>query len=124
MKKLLVIDDEAEIVTFLKQFFDERKEYVVFTGTCPEEAFAILEKEKPDLMCLDVKLGSQKSGLDVLTKAKEISPGTKVIMISAVEDRFVIDQALKLGAVDYITKPMSLEYLERTVVDKLREAST
>lgn len=123
MKKLLIADDEEEIVAFLKEFFETRKTYQVFTAQSKNEAIEKVGKEKPDLMLLDLRFQNQTGGYEVLEKSKEISPNTKVIMVSAVEERGAIEKALKLGAVDYIAKPLSLEYLENTVVKILKEAS-
>ena len=124
MKKLLIVDDEPEIVEFLSSFFLERGEYEVSTASSVEEAIDMIAQKKPDMILQDLKMrGNKGGGFEVLTKAKEISPLSKVIMVTAVEDQASISEALKLGAVDYITKPLSLEYLENTVIEKLKEAA-
>lgn len=63
--------------------------------------------EEPDLVLMDYFLdasGSSKDGLEILTKLKEISPGTKVIMLTSVHNEKIIDLAKKKGALDYIIK--------------------
>jgi len=58
-------------------------------------------------------------GIEVLKRIKTFHPETKVIMVTAIETRDKIDEATRLGADNYITKPLSLEYLETDVKDKL-----
>jgi DNA-binding NarL/FixJ family response regulator len=63
--------------------------------------------EDPDLVLMDYFLdgsGGAKDGLDILTKLKEISPDTKVIMLTSVQNEKIIDLAKKKGALDYIIK--------------------
>jgi len=70
-------------------------------------------------MLLDINLRSRLNGFDVLARATEISPETKVIMVTGSNDFESVEKALALGAVDYITKPFTVEYLEGTVDSKI-----
>src|SRR3989338_5680263 len=108
MPKLLVVDDEAEICAFLKSFFEERL-YEVITARSGEEALEKVEREKPQVLLLDIKMPG-KDGIEVLREVKRKYPKVKVIMVTAVETSDKIEQAIKLGADNYITKPLSLEY--------------
>ena len=122
MKKLLIVDDETEIVEFLSNFFAERGGFEILTATSQEEAINIIEQKTPEIILLDLRMrGNKTGGFEVLTKTMGVSPKSKVIMVTAIEDKTSIDEAMKLGAVDYITKPLSLEYLENTVMEKLKE---
>ena len=58
-------------------------------------------------------------GLTVLKKIKEKNPKIKVIMVTALETTDKIEEAMRLGADNYITKPLSLEYLENDVREKI-----
>jgi DNA-binding response OmpR family regulator len=117
--KLLVVDDEKPLCELLKEHFEQQFDCEVLTATTPGEALRLLEKEQPEGMLLDVHLKSRLSGLDVLARARQISPGTKVIMVTAVNDLECVKKARELGAVDYITKPFSVAYLENTVATKI-----
>lgn len=117
MPKILVVDDEFEICSFLKSFFEERL-YDVSTATSGEEALRKIEIEKPQVLLLDIKMPG-KDGLQVLKEVKKKYPQVKVIMVTAVETSDKIEQAIKLGADNYITKPLSLEYLEMDVKEKI-----
>jgi len=117
MKKLLVVDDEDEICEFLKAFFEER-DFDVRTATSGEKALSELEKDKPHVILLDIQM-PKMDGLEALKKIKEQTPDVKVIMVTAVETREKIEEAMRRGADNYITKPLSLEYLERDVQEKI-----
>ena len=117
MPKIMVVDDEYEICAFLKSFFEERL-YEVVTAISGEEALKKIEKERPQVVLLDLKMPG-KDGIEVLKEIKLRYPKIKVIMVTAVETSDKIEQAIKLGADNYITKPLSLEYLEMDVKDKI-----
>jgi len=117
MPKIMVVDDEYEICAFLKSFFEERL-YEVVTAISGEEALKKIEKERPQVILLDLKMPG-KDGIEVLKEIKQRYPKIKVIMVTAVETSDKIEQAIKLGADNYITKPLSLEYLEMDVKDKI-----
>ena len=117
MTRLLVVDDEPEICEFLKTFFEER-DFKVQIANSGEAALERLEKFKPHVVLLDIKMGLV-DGLAVLRKVKEKDPRTKVIMVTAIETKDKIEEAMRLGADNYITKPLSLEYLENDVREKV-----
>lgn len=117
MTKMLVVDDEIEICDFLKTFFEDRS-YKVLTALDGETALRVIEQEKPSIVLLDIKMPGL-DGMEVLKRIKTFHPATKVIMVTAIETRDKIDEATRLGADNYITKPLSLEYLETDVKDKL-----
>ena len=121
MKKLLVVDDETEICDFLKAFFEER-DFQVSTATSGEEAIRAVEKEKPHVVLLDIHMPGM-DGMSVLRELKSRHPNLKVIMVTAIETRDRIEDAIRLGADNYITKPLSLEYLEKDVQDKIMQLS-
>jgi DNA-binding response OmpR family regulator len=119
--KLLIVDDEAALCEMLQEHFERRFECEVFTVTTPGEALTQLESLQPEGMLLDVQLKSRLNGFDVLARARQISPGTKVIMVTGVNDFAAVEKALELGAVDYITKPFTVRYLEDTVEAKIAQ---
>ena len=84
MAKILVVDDEAAIVRFLKAFLEKRG-YTVATALDGSEAIEKLRQDKPDVMLLDIRLGD-KNGLEVLKEAKSLAPDVAVVMITAVSD--------------------------------------
>lgn len=119
MRKLLVVDDEHDICDFVRNFFRERG-FAVFTALNGEEALSITKKEGPEIVLLDIKMEGM-DGIAVLKHLKEIDRDLKVIMVTALEDQDKMNEAYKLGACDYITKPLVLDYLEQAVEKNLKE---
>jgi YesN/AraC family two-component response regulator len=118
--KLLIVDDEPALCEMMQELFEGRfDECEVITANTAGEALRLLEAEEPEGMLLDVNLKSRLTGFDVLARARELSPATKTIMVTSVNDFGSIERAMELGAVDYITKPFSVEYLEDTVTAKI-----
>ncbi|MBI4388531.1 MAG: response regulator [Candidatus Omnitrophica bacterium] len=121
MVKLLVVDDENEICEFLKSFFEERT-YNVMVANSGEQALDVVKQEKPQVVLLDIKMPGM-DGIQTLREIKTKFPKTKVIMVTAIETRDKIEECLRLGADNYITKPLSLEYLENDVREKIESTA-
>lgn len=117
--KLLIVDDDSDLCELLQEHFQDRFDARVFTATTPADALRLLQNFKPEGMLLDINLRSRLSGIDVLARLPEISPATKVIMVTGINDFESVEKAFELGAVDYITKPFSVKYLEETVDAKI-----
>lgn len=117
MKKLLVVDDEEEICDFLKTFFEER-EFEVQTANSGVQALDSVQAVNPQVVLLDVHMPGM-DGMSVLRQIKQRFPRVKVIMVTAIETQEKIEEAMRLGADNYITKPLSLEYLEKDVQEKI-----
>ena len=113
MAKVLVVDDEVEVVEFLKSFL-KRKGAEVATANNASEAVEAFNREKPQLVLLDVRM-SGEDGFFVLQKIREATSETKVIMITAREDKAAIIKAKKLGAEDYLVKPIEMEMLDSII---------
>ena len=121
-KRILVVDDEIDICNFLKSFFEVRG-FDVETARNGDEAMSKLLLVQPDLVILDIIMRERDEGLKYLPMIKKALPSTKVIMVTAVEDDDAVALAKKEGADDYITKPLILEYLESTVLEKIKHLS-
>ena len=115
--KLLIVDDETEICDFLKSFFEERN-YEVKTASSGQAALQAVDQYKPQVVLLDIKMPGM-DGVQTLGNLKKKYPRIKVIMVTALETRDKIEECLRLGADNYITKPLSLEYLENDVREKI-----
>lgn len=118
MRKILVVDDEGDICDFVRNFFQERG-YNVLTALSGEDAIEIAKKEKPELILLDIKMKGM-DGIAALKHIKDANRTQKVIMVTALEDQDKMDEASRLGACDYVTKPLMLDYLEHTVEKNLK----
>ena len=119
MRKLLVVDDEVDICDFVKNFFQERG-YSVGVALNGEDALAMVKSDPPELILLDIKMKGM-DGIATLKHIRDINKNVKVIMVTANEDQDRMDEACRLGACEYITKPLVLDHLERTVENNLKE---
>ena len=117
--RLLVVDNEIDICNFVKSFFEIRG-FDVVGALNGDEAMKLLDSVKPDLVILDVMMRTDDEGLVYLPQIKKKLPTAKVIMITGVDDKDTIEKAKKLGADDYITKPLVLETLENTVMNSVK----
>ena len=118
-KSILVVDDEPEICELLESFLTG-KGYVVTTATRGQDAIDNLKKGSFDLMLLDMRM-PEMDGFQVMEEAKSIVPELGVIVVTAIQDETVAKQAITAGAYDFITKPVDLLYLEKSVSIKLAE---
>jgi DNA-binding response OmpR family regulator len=117
--KLMVVDNEIDICNFVKSFFEARGFHVA-TALNGDDAMSKLLIEKPDVVILDVMMRRPNEGLEYLPQIKEKLPSAKVLMVTGVDDEESVSSAKKMGADDYITKPLVLEYLESTVLTKVK----
>ena len=115
--KIMVVDDEYEICSMLKDFL-EREGYEAFTATSVKDALGIIEKERPKVILLDIRM-PEMNGIEAIEEIRKIDQTTGIIMATAVMDEDVARRAMELGASDYIIKPFDLEYLRKSLLVKL-----
>ncbi len=111
--KILVVDDEPDVVKVVGMSFQvQEPTWEVLGAYDGEEALAVVEKEHPDLILLDIMM-PEMSGFDVLKELRLFSD-VPVVILTAKEDEIDKVMGLNLGADDYITKPFGhLELLAR-----------
>ncbi|MFA6281369.1 MAG: response regulator [Candidatus Omnitrophota bacterium] len=114
-QKVLVVDDEREIVDFLCNFL-QRFGISVAKAKNAQEVFEKHKKDKPDYIFLDIGM-PECDGLEVLKQLKKNNSKAKVIMITAKTDKNSLATAKKYGAIDYITKPLDLGELSKKIED-------
>ena len=117
MAKILIVDDEIEVCKALAEFL-AIKGYETSTALSGQEALAIVAAENPHIVLLDIIMPGM-SGMETLAAIKKTAPDTGVVMITAVTDEALGNQALKTGADDFITKPVDLDYLETVLMVKI-----
>ncbi len=113
MKKVLVVDDEERVVQSIAGVLEDEG-FKVTVARSGEEAVQIFEKEGPDVILLDIWMPGM-DGIEVLKRLKWIAPDSQVIMISGHATISTAMTAVKLGAFDFIEKPLSLDVLLLTV---------
>lgn len=118
MAKLIVIDDNQSICQLIHDFFSDLKGHTVYSTNTPEDALDMVREHDPDLALLDIMMPGIH-GIDLLKQLREAKPGLKAIMITAVDDEDIAREAMEQGAVDYVTKPLDLNYLDTQVTFQL-----
>ena len=118
MGKILVVDDDKNICDLVSDFFSDLKGHTVYKANNAVEALDQARKYQPEIALLDIMLPGVH-GVDILRQLKQLNPDIKAIMISAVDDEVVAREAMAEGAVDYVTKPLDLNYLDTLVTFQL-----
>jgi len=116
-KKILIVDDEKLVRWALSQKCAEFGFQTSEAGTA-EEALRMLQNESPDAILLDVHLPDQ-SGIEVLEKLKQAGDTHSVIMMTADPQLDDVKAALRLGAYDFVSKPINFEELGVTLQNAL-----
>ena len=117
--KLLLVDDDPNFRDLTARNF-RRRGYSVEEADCGEAALAALENYSVDVVILDVSMPGM-TGIEVLEKINDSASDTEVIMLTGETMVKTAVDAMKLGAIDYLTKPVEMEELI-VVVEKAREA--
>lgn len=120
MKKILVIDDEVDICMLLKRFLS-KKGFNVETAQSGRKGLQLLEDFEPNLVMSDFRLGDF-TGTDLLVNIKSKYPHIPVLIITGYSDIKDAVNVMKLGAYDYITKPLFPEEILVTVNKAIEDA--
>jgi two-component system response regulator HydG len=104
MEKILIIDDDKDLCFVLKRFLSKHG-FEVLDATTGRLALEILESVEPDLILCDFRL-EDMSGSSILKKIKEKNPNVPVIIITGYSNIKTAVEVMKLGAMDYVTKPL------------------
>ncbi|RKX80254.1 MAG: sigma-54-dependent Fis family transcriptional regulator [Spirochaetes bacterium] len=107
MSRVLIIDDEPGIRNVLKDILEDEN-YTVFTAEEGLSGLSLVEKESIDLVILDIWLPNM-GGIDVLREIKQSHPEVEVIVISGHANIDMAVKAVKLGAFDFLEKPLSMD---------------
>ena len=124
-KKVLIVDDEERVVQSIAGVLEDEG-FRVTKAKSGEEAIKVFQQEEPDITLLDIWMPGM-DGIEVLKRLKWISPDCQVIMISGHATISTAMTAVKLGAFDFIEKPLSLDVLLMTIhraLDQQKELLT
>src|SRR5262245_21596601 len=102
--KLLIIDDEADVLYSFRRIFDS-PELVIGTASSGEEVLRLIPRFKPDLVLMDIRMGAGANGLETLRRLRQMDARLPVIMMTAYGTTQTAIEAMKLGAYDYLLKP-------------------
>lgn len=119
--KILLIDDEEDILEFLEHVLAKAGAKVV-TGVNGQEAIALAQKHNPDIIILD-KMMPVMDGVTACAELRKIDAlkKTKIVMLSAISDTESQIEGLELGADDYLVKPIKSNLLISKIKSQLRQ---
>ena len=119
LARILVVDDEKIALNNLTYIL--KKEGYEVTGTqSGPRAMSLLEEQEFDLILTDLKM-EKVDGMQILTRARELYPGTEVIMITGYATLDSAISAMKAGAYHYIAKPFKLDEVRKVVKEALEK---
>ncbi len=116
--QILLVDDEADLRSTLTEYLTELGHEIRQAGSCAE-ALEVAKAWPPQVALLDQGL-PDGMGLDLLPKLKELRPGCLVLMLTGFSSTKLAVQAMRLGAENYLEKPIDLEEL-KAQLEKLSE---
>ena len=112
---ILIVDDAMLIRIMLRDMFESNGFRVVGEAEDADQALKVYQETNPDLVTMDITL-TTSSGIDAIRNILNYDRDARIIVISALEQRQVIMDALKLGAKDFIIKPFE----EGTVITSVK----
>src|SRR6476660_3118433 len=120
MQTILIIDDDRDMCLLLKRFLS-RHGFEVLESYSGKKALELLETVEPDLVMCDFRLEDMEGNV-LLAKIKEIYPQVPVIIITGYSDIKIAVEVMKMGAYDYITKPLFPDEILVTIKKALETA--
>jgi len=120
---VLIVDDEEDFLETLVKRMEQRK--IDATGVrSGEEALEVMKHKNYDVVILDVKMPGGMDGIETLREMKKIQPLTEVILLTGHASVETSIEGMKLGAFDYVLKPVKLEDLLSKVADAIQKKDT
>ena len=120
MKETILVVDDEDVSRFVLREALSKRGYTVEEAPDAETAIKKVAQGTFDLILLDIQLPGL-SGIDAISKLKEIDPTVIILMITAFGSKEMALDAMKRGAYDFVTKPIDFEDLEATVRKTWRE---
>ena len=119
-KKILVVDDEEAVLALVSATLADDDRYSIFLARNGKEAVEVCQRERPDLVFLDLMM-SDMDGYEVcrLLRKDPSNADIKVIMLTAMAQEFDRQKAMEVGADEYMTKPFSPAVLLKRVEELL-----
>ncbi len=118
MESLLVIDDEPGICKTIQSIL-KSDSLQVMTASNAEQGLQSVREESPNVILLDIRLG-QESGLDLFQQIRELGPKSLVIFITGHGSADTAIETMKMGAFDYLVKPLDFQQLKQVIDQALK----
>ncbi|QLH74267.1 MAG: response regulator [Methanomassiliicoccales archaeon] len=111
-KSVLIVDDSMVMRSMIKDVLSKNGFNVVGQAKNGQEAVALYQQLRPNLITMDVVMPGE-TGIDVVKKIMAVDPSAKVLMVSGLNQKNLVIQAMENGAKDYIVKPFDPQDLLR-----------
>ena len=111
-KRVLIVDDALIIRKRIKEIAEEAGWQVAAEAKDGEEAVALYQRERPDLVTLDIVM-PRLDGVAALKQLIQHDPGARIVMVSAVNQKEKLAECIGAGAIDFIVKPFDKPSLLR-----------
>jgi CheY-like chemotaxis protein len=115
---ILLVDDEAHIRKFISLLLRHLGVERIFEAPNGQEAIEVYKRENPDLVMLDVNMPIM-DGIETLRALKVLNPDCVVVMLTSLANRQTIDEAVALGAANYIRKDAPPEDIGRSLSETI-----
>ena len=113
-ERILVIDDELDMLMLLRMIIEDNTDYEVETTNNPSEAVKMVMKNDYDLVISDLKMPGM-DGLELFDEVKGMKPDLPLIIITAYGSLETADEAMRMGVADFITKPFRKDSILFTI---------
>lgn len=117
--RVLIVDDHQIVSDGVKTLLEDSHYVVIGTASSEKECLTIIKENTPEVILMDVKLGSD-SGIYTTKMIKADYPETKVVMLSSSTDEYAIIESIKAGADGFLTKSCGKEELLKALEEVLK----
>ena len=122
LRKILIVEDEEEIIELLLSIFDDFKDYKILCSRNSTQALHIIETDTPDIIILDIQIPII-TGIDLcrLIKSKKALSDIKILVLTGMSQHYDIQKAIKAGADACMTKPFNIDAIIKKVKELLND---
>ena len=115
MYKVMIVEDDPMVAMINEQFVNRSSDFsVVYRCNNGEDALKVLDSSSVDLVIMDVYM-PRLDGIETLKKIREKDVPVSVIMVTAANDNRTVEEAIRLGAVDYLVKPFTFDRFKQAL---------
>ncbi len=117
-KRVMIVDDAPFMRVMIANALRPKGYEIVAEATDGDEAVALHREMKPDVTTLDIVM-QRMSGIEALREIRKEDPSARIVMVSAIDQRDALMEAIRLGAADFVVKPFDAERIVSAVTRAL-----
>ena len=116
MEKVLLVDDEPEILRSLTRYL--REDFEILTAESAREALEVYERENPSVVVTDIRMPGM-DGIELMRQVKSLQGDGEFIVVTGHGDMSAAQEAMEMGAVDFLLKPIDVGKLLDSIAEAL-----